>query len=363
MSVNSQNAIFLTNYYPSLLIRFNAVSPINFTLITVKSGSGSGTITSAPAGINCGGDCSESYPTNTAVILTATPASGSTFAGWSGACSGTGSCAVTMGVDRSVTATFNAASTADQTLVTQYYQSILGRAPDSGGLAYWQGEIVRLQGLGVDVQEAFRVMAGWFFTSAEYLGKNTSDGQYVTDLYRTFFQRDPDGGGLGFWTGQLAAGMPRAVVLYSFLFSAEFGSYMQGLLGNTASRGEVYAVVDFYRGFLNRLPDPDGFSYWLNRFRAAQCQGASAVNAEVESISGQFAASGEYANRKRSNRDYVGDLYYAFLRRGGELTGFDFWVSQLDNGLKTREQLRQEFLKSPEFQSRVQQIVSQGCLR
>src|SRR4030095_5918505 len=42
------------------------------------------------------------------VTLTATPAAGSTFAGWSGACSGTGSCTVTMSAARSVTATFNA---------------------------------------------------------------------------------------------------------------------------------------------------------------------------------------------------------------------------------------------------------------
>ncbi|TXG87852.1 MAG: DUF4214 domain-containing protein, partial [Rhodocyclaceae bacterium] len=86
------------------------------------------------------------------------------------------------------------------------------------------------------------------------------------------------------------------------------------------------------------------------------------VTAEVDGISTQYLGSAEYAARNRSNRDYVADLYYAFLRRGGELTGFDFWVSQLDNGLKTREQLRKEFLNSPEFQSRVQQIISQGCL-
>ena len=249
-----------------------------------------------------------------------------------------------------------------QTLIDNYYRTILGRAPDAGGLAFWQDEVSRLRGLGVDVQEVFRVMAGWFFNSAEYLGKNTSDSQYVTDLYRTFFQRSPDSGGLGYWTGQLAAGMPRSVVLFSFLFSTEFGSYMQGLLGDTASRAEVYAVVDFYRGFLNRLADDGGFNYWIGRFRAAQCQGAAAVNAEVDSISTQYLGSGEYTGRNRSNRDYVADLYYAFLRRGGELTGFNFWVNQLNGGLKTREQLRQEFLKSAEFQGRVSQIIGQGCL-
>ena len=320
-----------------------------YSLSITKTGSGDGTVS---------GD--GSYGNGDTVTLTATPVTGSTFIGWSPS-----PCAASFVMpanNLTCTATFTSVGDASKTLITHYYQSILSRVPDPGGLAYWQGEVARLQGLGVDVQEVFRVMAGWFFYSAEYLGKNTGDSQYVTDLYRTFFRRDPDGGGLSFWTGQLAAGMPRAVVLFSFLFSSEFGSYMQGLLGTTASRAEVYAVVDFYRGFLNRLADDGGFGYWIGRFRAAQCQGAAAVTAEVDGISTQYLGSAEYAARNRSNRDYVADLYYAFLRRGGELTGFDFWVSQLDNGLKTREQLRKEFLNSPEFQSRVQQIISQGCL-
>jgi hypothetical protein len=84
--------------------------PTSQTLTVAKSGAGSGTVTSSPAGINCGGDCSESYASGTGVTLTAAAAAGSTFAGWSGACSGTGSCAVTMSAARSVTATFNAAT-------------------------------------------------------------------------------------------------------------------------------------------------------------------------------------------------------------------------------------------------------------
>jgi uncharacterized repeat protein (TIGR02543 family) len=77
-----------------------------FTLSASLAGTGSGTVTSAPAGINCPGDCSEVYNYNTMVTLTATPATGSTFTGWSGDCTGTGSCVVTMSQARSVTATF-----------------------------------------------------------------------------------------------------------------------------------------------------------------------------------------------------------------------------------------------------------------
>jgi uncharacterized repeat protein (TIGR02543 family) len=82
--------------------------PLTAALTVSKTGTGTGTVTSAPTGVSCGTDCSESYPLNTGVALTATPAAGSTFAGWSGACTGTGSCSVSMTQARTVTATFTA---------------------------------------------------------------------------------------------------------------------------------------------------------------------------------------------------------------------------------------------------------------
>ena len=68
---------------------------------------GGGTGTAAGQGIACPGDCGEEFAPGTSVTLTATPTGGSTFAGWSGDCSGTGTCQVTMDGDRNVTATFN----------------------------------------------------------------------------------------------------------------------------------------------------------------------------------------------------------------------------------------------------------------
>jgi hypothetical protein len=75
-------------------------------LAVERDGTGSGTVASSPPGIDCGTDCTEIYPFGEAVTLTATPDPGSTFAGWSGDCSGTGLCEVTMDDHRTVTATF-----------------------------------------------------------------------------------------------------------------------------------------------------------------------------------------------------------------------------------------------------------------
>jgi hypothetical protein len=58
-------------------------------------------------GIDCPSACTHNYPAGTSVALTATPAKGATFAGWSGACSAKSSCNVTMSANQSVTATFN----------------------------------------------------------------------------------------------------------------------------------------------------------------------------------------------------------------------------------------------------------------
>ena len=81
------------------------------SLTVTKAGTGSGTVNSAPSGINCPSACSANFASEAQVTLTASAAQGSTFAGWSGAgCSGTGACVVTLSAAASVTATFNSAS-------------------------------------------------------------------------------------------------------------------------------------------------------------------------------------------------------------------------------------------------------------
>src|SRR2546422_674328 len=92
-------------------IQVDMATPIaptpTFALTVTEAGTGSGTVTSSPAGINCGATCSAGFASGTVVTLTATPAVASVFTGWSGAgCSCTGSWVVTMSAAEAVSGSF-----------------------------------------------------------------------------------------------------------------------------------------------------------------------------------------------------------------------------------------------------------------
>ena len=82
-------------------------------LIVTRAGSGTGTVSSSPSGIDCGATCTRSYLNYQSVTLTATAAKGSTFTGWTGSCTGAAAtCTLAMSEARSVTATFSRPSNA-----------------------------------------------------------------------------------------------------------------------------------------------------------------------------------------------------------------------------------------------------------
>ena len=60
-----------------------------FPLNVLKSGLGSGVVTSNPPGIDCSSACAWNFPSETVVTLTAQPSPGSVFGGWADDCSGT----------------------------------------------------------------------------------------------------------------------------------------------------------------------------------------------------------------------------------------------------------------------------------
>jgi PKD repeat protein len=120
------------------------VTPPEYDLTITKTGAGSGTVESSPAGIDCGAECTEIYVEGTAVTLSAVPDAGSYFSGWSDPeCSGTGDCMVTMNADTGITATFDACVNPPVRIngATPVYYSTLQAAYD----AAQEGDVIQSQ--------------------------------------------------------------------------------------------------------------------------------------------------------------------------------------------------------------------------
>ncbi|MDM8535266.1 Ig-like domain-containing protein [Desulfobacterales bacterium HSG17] len=105
----------------------NIISSIAAHALSItKTGTGTGIVSSSPKGIKCGNDCTKDYNEGTQVTLIASAEPGSSFTGWSGSCSGTGDCVVTINEVGSVSAAFEIFS------VPQYNLTVYKDADGSG---------------------------------------------------------------------------------------------------------------------------------------------------------------------------------------------------------------------------------------
>ena len=138
MTLNKSLVVLLTAAFfftANLAAQQNAAAPppTTYTLTVQLSGNATGTVTSSPAGISCPTTCSASFASATSVKLTALPAKGDYFAGWSGACKGTGACTLAMNGNKSATATFNLNQT------VKVLNHILFMAQENRGLDHYFG--------------------------------------------------------------------------------------------------------------------------------------------------------------------------------------------------------------------------------
>ena len=100
-------------------------APAGALLSVNLAGTGMGTVSSDPAGIDCGVDCEAAYPLGSQITLSAGSAPGSVFVGWSGACSGSASCVVNLNQSQTVGAQFD--------LLPQSHSVSVSLSGDGGG--------------------------------------------------------------------------------------------------------------------------------------------------------------------------------------------------------------------------------------
>ncbi len=194
--------------------QFASQAPLAQHVLTVivRSGSGTGVVTSDPAGIRCGTDCSEPYAASTSVRLFATPSAGSVFDGWS-SCAGTGVCTASMSAATNVAATFSfagAGSANANEWVQKSYVAYYGRPADPAGLAYWAGRMDKEGGSLSSIIEAF----GYSDEFDRRYGGLTY-GQLIDTLYQQTLGRAPDPSGRDWYLSQLNLGRttPQTITL------------------------------------------------------------------------------------------------------------------------------------------------------
>jgi hypothetical protein len=126
------SAVQVSNHYTA---GAGGPAPTTQTVSVTTTGTGTGTVTSSPSGISCPPTCSAQMPSGGTVTLTATPASGSTFGGWTaGACSGTSpTCTFNAYAATSATASFTS-STTPPPASTGYSAAVTGDGP----VSYWR---------------------------------------------------------------------------------------------------------------------------------------------------------------------------------------------------------------------------------
>ena len=108
--------------------------------------------------------------------------------------------------------------------VSRCYSEVLERKAEAEGLNSWCDYIFKDRSIKAN---AIWVASNGFFHSPEYLGKHSSNAEYVHTLYRTFFGRDEDEGGYKTWMGELAKGKSRDYVMSGFSNSKEFAEIMK----------------------------------------------------------------------------------------------------------------------------------------
>jgi hypothetical protein len=250
-----------------------------------KTGTGAGTVTSAPAGINCGVTCSAAFPYNKPVTLTATPTSARTvFTGWSGACTGTGQCVVPMTASVAVTATFSVIiptrwdaswsipgitySNADLSISGNAATHKHARTIDGKSSGKWYWELTATGGDGTSDLGGIGIMDASFPNNAGYLGSANNSigygyGSCCSGQYYYAWTNATVNGTPGTTTASAAI---KAGITYMFALDMDNGRFYTGQDGTwynggapaaglnpvaTGITGTVYPGVTFYDSSTN----------------------------------------------------------------------------------------------------------------
>ncbi len=227
--------------------------------------------------------------------------------------------------------------------VARMYTEALGREAEEAGLEHWTRQLLDHVNDGAGLAQGF-------IMGEEFANRGLSDAEYLTVLYSTFFNRDPDEEGFTGWLDYLSRGYTRAYVLSGFVNSPEFENLceaygiVRGIMnedGTAVNPGIRRFVERLYTKCLGRTGEKGGIDYWVQGIASGSMQAAWVAREG-------FFFSAEYLDKEKSNAEFVTDMYNALFDREPDEGGFAYWMAKLETGAD-RLEIIYGFTESEEF--------------
>lgn len=261
----------------SVTATFTPASAVTWQLVVNVLGTGQGSVISSPAGISCPNGCGMQVPNNGTVTLTASAVTGSSFAGWSGGCTGTAlSCTVTMNAAKSVTARFNT-------------NPVCGWARRFGG-----GFYDRASAIAVNPENGNILLSGTIYGAANFGGGALSVPASSSNIFVAAFN---SGGSHLYSFGKGAAGS--VTVGESASWTADGGIVVAGAFSGSVNLGDGVRADNvttggLFRGFLASY-DATGAAGFVRELGATTVMTSGFCAVSVDPVTGRIAVAGEFA--------------------------------------------------------------------
>ncbi len=256
--------------------------------------------------------------------------------------------------------------------LSRFYFEILGRTEDKKGIDYWTAELTSGRKTGAEV-------ALGFVDSNEFKTNFYPDDIFLEKMYSAFFDRDPDKEGFTYWSDKLIDGYTREQIVAGFTGSDAFnglcreygikagnlGIELEYPLGKPSklefgprdnideAKVEAY-VARLYDKALDRKEVAKWeIDYWKTAIMTGKepNSGQENVYDPASVIATGFLNSEEYLNRKRTDEEFLTDLYASFFGREPDPEGYNYWLVKMDKGYSRRRIILEGFGTSEEFKA------------
>ena len=215
--------------------------------------------------------------------------------------------------------------------ITRCYRVILGREPDQGGLDYWTEKMAsgELEAAAIIDQ---------FVNSIEFKGKQLSNRDAVEVLYQAMLGRGSDEAGMTYWLTKLEAGDPFAVIINGFCNSQEFKGICAEY-GITPGSVAVASVTTYAK------PEEEEET-------PEQTPGQEPEQALEQTHEQEPAEPTPADERTEKARAFVTHCYQSALLRDPGAEEVNYYTEKILSGQMTAKDVARAFAFSQEFQGK-----------